>query len=192
MKRTTIYIIGFIICLSGCKKENTNYTISGILLDGTTMKPPVGKHHINLEWYQTLGQRGASGWGPAYLDSNGHFSITYPGQGGGYLFMSLDIDIPGYWLYDDYRLNSNPVYSSTTIMIPENQNINRTWTASYYGWIYIDLQPLTPFLGGDTLYVWYTRTINGLAVTQKNTFTKTFSGILDSLYLPLAGDGGGT
>jgi len=115
--------------------------------------------------------------GQSKIDSMGNFSISYPCQNGGSLFLSVSN-------YDIYIPSDN----GNGDEIPLNQNMNQTWTAARFGWLKIYLNPQNP-MGGDTLLVWYTRTINGLAVTQKDTILKNITGILDSLYLPC--DGGG-
>ena len=95
--------------------------------------------------------------------------------GGGDLFMAVDEDLITYYLYDPYDPN-NIYHHGQWKNIPENQDINQTWTASYYGWLYVYLQPLKPLGGGDTLIIEYG--------SKYWDILKTTSGLWDSLYLP--------
>ena len=109
------------------------------MLDGTNMQPIIGGT-VTLQCRLYNAAKTQYTW-YSIIDSNGNFSISYPCQNSGALFLYMTN-------YEVYI----PEDSGTGSNIPLNQDINQIWTAARYGWLKIYLNPQNA-LGG--IRYWY-------------------------------------
>ncbi len=182
MKNTPLKLFTVLLLFAICscnKNQCTTYTVSGTLINGETGQPYIDSgSYLVLQESQDLDANQPGFNVSTKPDKNGNFSFSYSVCGYSQQELTIGLHTPNtnYVLIDPYD-------SISGIQIPFQQNINRTWYVATKGWIVLRLQPLSPLLPGDTLFVnfYYNNTLKVF------TILSTQNGVLDSTYIN-AGD----